>query len=120
MMAQLVTLEVRSREQWRAWLEKNHALSSGVWLVFYKRHTGETSLPYEDAVREALCFGWIDSLIKRLDDDRYALKVTPRRTTSKWSDINRRRWAELKAAGLLTSGRSRGITYKQHLRAGRP
>ena len=103
MMAQLITLEVRSREQWRAWLEKNHALSSGVWLVFYKRHTGVKSIPYEDAVREALCFGWIDSLIKRLDDDRYALKVTPRRTTSKWSDINRRRWAELKAAGLLTS-----------------
>jgi len=103
MMAQLITLEVRTREQWRAWLEKNHALSSGVWLVFHKRHTGVKSIPYEDAVLEALCFGWIDSLIKRLDDDRYALKVTPRRTTSKWSDINRRRWAELKAAGLLTS-----------------
>lgn len=60
-------------------------------------------MPYEDAVREALCFGWIDSLIRRLDDDRYAVKVTPRRPTSKWSDINRRRWMELKAAGLLTS-----------------
>lgn len=61
------------------------------------------SLPYEDTVREALCFGWIDSLVKRLDDDRYALKITPRQPTSKWSDINRKRWAELKAAGLLTS-----------------
>ena len=60
-------------------------------------------MPLEDAAREALCFGWIDSLIKRLDDDRYAVKVTPRRPTSKWSDINRRRWQELKAAGLLTS-----------------
>ena len=59
-------------------------------------------MPYEDAVRQALCFGWIDSLIKRLDDDRYALKVTPRRSTSKWSALNRKRWAELKAAGLLT------------------
>jgi uncharacterized protein YdeI (YjbR/CyaY-like superfamily) len=55
----------------------------------------------EDTVREALCFGWIDSLVKRLDDDRYALKVTPRKPTSKWSDINRKRWAKLKAAGLL-------------------
>jgi hypothetical protein len=54
-------------------------------------------------VREALCFGWFDSLIKRLDDDRYALEVTPRRPTSKWSDINRKRWMELKGAGLLTS-----------------
>jgi len=60
-------------------------------------------MPYEDAVREALCFGWIDSLIKRLDDDRYVVKVTRRQPTSKWSDINRRRWLELKAAGLLTS-----------------
>lgn len=59
-------------------------------------------MPLDDAAREALCFGWIDSLIKRLDDDRYAVKVTPRRPTSKWSAINRKRWSELKAAGLLT------------------
>jgi uncharacterized protein YdeI (YjbR/CyaY-like superfamily) len=70
--------------------------------VFYKAHTGVQSIPYEDTVREALCFGWIDSLIKRLDGDRYALKVTPRQPTSKWSDKNRKRWAELKGAGLLT------------------
>ena len=71
--------------------------------MFYKAHTGVQSIRYEDTVREALCFGWIDSLVKRLDDDRYALKVTPRQPTSKWSDINRKRWAALKAAGLLTS-----------------
>jgi len=58
-------------------------------------------MPHEELVREALCYGWIDSLIKRVDDDRYAIKVTPRKTTSKWSDLNRRRWKELKAAGLL-------------------
>jgi uncharacterized protein YdeI (YjbR/CyaY-like superfamily) len=58
-------------------------------------------MPYEDFVREALCFGWIDSLVKRLDDDRFAIKVTPRKAASKWSDINRRRWTELKTAGLL-------------------
>ena len=68
----------------------------------YKEHTGVRSLPYEDTVREALCFGWIDSLVKRLDDDRYARKLTPRKPTSKWSDINRKRWAKLKAAGALT------------------
>ena len=71
--------------------------------MFYKAHTGVKAIHYEDTVREALCFGWIDSLIKRLDDDRYALKVTPRKFTSKWSDLNRKRWAQLKAAGLLTS-----------------
>ena len=57
----------------------------------------------EDLVREALCFGWIDSLIKRLDDERYAIKVTPRKPTSKWSSINRRRWHELETAGLLAA-----------------
>ncbi len=71
--------------------------------MFYKDHTGVKSIPYEDSVREALCFGWIDSLIKRLDDDRYARKFTPRKPTSKWSAINRKRWVELKTAGLLTS-----------------
>ena len=59
------------------------------------------SLPYEEFVRAALCFGWIDSLVKRLDDDRFAIKVTPRKPASKWSDINRRRWRELHCAGLL-------------------
>ena len=98
----LELLDIRSRQQWRSWLTKHHSSSPGVWLVRYKAHTGEKSIPYEDTVREALCFGWVDSLVKRLDDDRYAIKVTPRQATSKWSDLNRKRWAELKAAGLLT------------------
>src|SRR5437763_16993612 len=84
MTAELMTLEVRSRRHWRAWLAKHHTSSPGVWLLFYKAHTGVKSIPYEDTVREALCFGWIDSLIKRLDDDRYALKVTPRKPTRQW------------------------------------
>ena len=96
-----MTLEVRNRQQWRQWLAKHHASSPGIWLVRHKQHTGVKSLPYEDLVREALCFGWVDSLIKRLDDDRYAIKVTPRQPTSKWSDLNRKRWKALQAAGLL-------------------
>ena len=102
MAADLITLRVTSRRQWRAWLAKHHSSSPGVWLVFHKAHTGVKSIPYEDMVREALCFGWIDSLVKRLDDERYAIKVTPRKPTSKWSDINRKRWTELETAGLLT------------------
>ena len=101
MTAELKALRVRSRAEWRAWLKKHHASSPGVWFVFDKAHTGVKSVPYEDTVREALCFGWIDSLVKRLDDDRYVLKITPRQPTSKWSDLNRKRWAELEAAGLL-------------------
>ena len=95
-------LEVRTARHWRAWLEQHHASSRGVWLVFHKRHTGEASISSAEANREVLCYGWIDSLVKRLDADRYAIKMTPRKPTSKWSAINRKRWAELKAAGRLT------------------
>lgn len=69
--------------------------------MFHKRHTGRPSVPYEDAIREALCFGWVDSLIKRLDDERYARKFTPRKADSRWSSANRKRYAELQAAGRL-------------------
>ena len=86
----------------RAPLGKHHTSSRGVWVIFHKAHTGVASMPYEDFVREALCFGWIDSLVKRLDDDRFAIKVTPRKATSRWSDLNRRRWTELETVGLLT------------------
>src|SRR5262245_25533018 len=103
MAGNLITLDVRTREQWRQWLTKHHASSPGIWLTRHKQHTGVTSMPYEDLVREALCFGWVDSLVKRLDDDRFAIKVTPRKPTSKWSDINRKRWNELKAAGRLAT-----------------
>ena len=103
MAAGLITLEVRNRQEWRRWLGKHYASSPGVWLMFYKDHTGVKSIAYEDSVREALCFGWVDSLIRRLDDDRYARKFTPRQPTSKWSDSNRKRWTELKGAGHLTA-----------------
>ena len=96
-------LDVRSRREWRNWLQKHHDSESGIWLVFHKRHTDEKSIGYDDAVEEALCFGWIDSLIKRLDDDRYARKFTPRKPGSKWSTINRRRYTDLKERGLLAA-----------------
>ena len=99
----LTILDVRTRSKWQQWLAKHHASSPGIWLVRHKQHSGVTSMPDEDLVNEALCFGWIDSLVKRLDDDRFAIKVTPRKATSKWSDINRKRWKELKAAGQLTA-----------------
>jgi uncharacterized protein YdeI (YjbR/CyaY-like superfamily) len=98
----LKILDVRDCEQWREWLAKHHDSESVVWLVFHKRHTGRPSIAYDDAVDEALCFGWIDSLIKRLDDDRYARKFTPRQPDSRWSTANRKRYAQLKASGRLT------------------
>jgi uncharacterized protein YdeI (YjbR/CyaY-like superfamily) len=102
-MTQLARLDSRTAPAWRAWLAKHHASSPGIWLIFHKDHTGVKSLPYEDAVRQALCFGWIDSLVKRLDDERYMRKFTPRKPSSKWSDINRQRWAELKESGQLAA-----------------
>ena len=111
----LELLEVKDRRGWRAWLAKNHTSSPGVWLVFHKAHTGVTSMSVDDMVREALCFGWIDSLVKRIDEDRYAIKVTPRKPTSNWSDLNRRRWAELEAGGLLApAGRAASPTENRY------
>jgi uncharacterized protein YdeI (YjbR/CyaY-like superfamily) len=105
-----VTLDLGARQKWRSWLKKNHAAYAEVWLVFHKRR-GKASMTYEDAVQEALCFGWIDSIVRRLDDDRYARKFTPRRPESRWSTINRRRYESLKARGLLAAaGRRRAPT----------
>ena len=95
------TLEVRSRQEWRKWLEEHYDSESGVWLIFRKLHTGVTTLSYDDAVEEVLCYGWIDSIVRRLDDARYARKFTPRNADSKWSTINRRRYADLKSRRLL-------------------
>lgn len=95
------TLHVRTPGEWRDWLGEHHASVSEIWLIFHKRHTGAASIAYTDALDEALCFGWVDSLVKRLDDDRYARKFTPRRADSRWSDVNRKRYAELEAEGRL-------------------
>ena len=95
------TVLVRTLEQWRDWLTEHHSSEPEVWLIFYKRHTGVASIDYKDARDEALCFGWVDSLVKRLDDRRYALKFTPRTAGSRWSAVNRKRYAELKAGGRL-------------------
>jgi uncharacterized protein YdeI (YjbR/CyaY-like superfamily) len=97
----LKTFDARTGDEWRAWLAEHHHVESEVWLVFHKRHTGHPTIAYEDAVDEALCFGWIDSLIRRLDDHRYARKFTPRKPDSRWSTSNRRRYRQLKASGRL-------------------
>jgi uncharacterized protein YdeI (YjbR/CyaY-like superfamily) len=108
------TLAVRTRAQWHAWLEKHHASVAEIWLVFHKQHTGKTSLDYEAAVEEALCFGWIDSLVRRLDGDRFARKFTPRKANSRWSDLNRRRYASLEKRGLLMdAGRANSPSGKR-------
>jgi uncharacterized protein YdeI (YjbR/CyaY-like superfamily) len=101
-MAKRRMLLVTGRDEWHAWLAKHQHTESEVWLVFFKTRAGRRGIPYEDAVEEALCFGWIDSLVRRLDDDTYARKFTPRTDASRWSDSNRRRVAKLVREGKMT------------------
>jgi uncharacterized protein YdeI (YjbR/CyaY-like superfamily) len=93
----------RSRKAWREWLKKHHASSPGVWLVYAKKHTGIPSLSYNDAVEEALCFGWIDSLMHPIDGAFYKQVFTPRKPSSIWSATNKTRVERLIAAGLMTA-----------------
>lgn len=102
-MAELQKVRPTSRQAWRRWLEKHHATSSGAWLVFAKKHTKLPSLSYDDAVEEALCFGWIDSLLRSIDDRFHMQMFTPRKAKSMWSATNRARVARLARAGLMTA-----------------
>ncbi len=108
------TVGATTVERWRRWLAEHHGSEAEVWLIFHKRHTGRASIAYEDAVDEALCFGWVDSLIKRLDEARYARKFTPRRADSAWSASNRTRYARLKREGRLeAAGLNRAPTDRR-------
>lgn len=91
-----------SREEWRAWLEIHHASETEVWLVYYKNHTGKPSVTYIESVEEALCFGWIDGIKKRIDDERYMHRFTPRKANSKWSPTNIALARELIESGEMT------------------
>lgn len=95
-------LYVTNRADWRKWLEKNFNKEKEVWLIYYKKNTNKPSILYDDSAEEALCFGWIDSIIKRIDEDKYARKFTPRTNTSKWSEENKERVKKLIKAGRMT------------------
>jgi uncharacterized protein YdeI (YjbR/CyaY-like superfamily) len=101
-MGELRQVQPKSRKAWRVWLEKHHASSAGVWLVYAKKHSGIPSLTYNDAVEEALCFGWIDSKINPIDDTFYRQVFTPRKPKSAWSALNKARVKRLQAAGLMS------------------
>jgi uncharacterized protein YdeI (YjbR/CyaY-like superfamily) len=88
--------------EWRAWLAANHSTAEDVWLLYYKKHTGLPSIDWKQAVVEALCFGWIDGILRRLDDARHVQRFTPRRSRSKWSQINRDSAERLIREGLMT------------------
>jgi uncharacterized protein YdeI (YjbR/CyaY-like superfamily) len=95
-------VRIRNRTKWRAWLEKNHSLKQDVWLLFYKKHTGKDWLQLAEAVEEALCFGWIDSTLRRIDDETHVIRFSPRRPQSVWSKINKDRVEKLIETGQMT------------------
>ncbi|MFH1234610.1 MAG: YdeI/OmpD-associated family protein [Candidatus Diapherotrites archaeon] len=96
------TLHVTERKAWRAWLAEHHGTEKEIWLVYCKKHTGKQRLPYNDAVEEALCYGWIDSTIKKIDEERTAQRFSPRREKSPLSEMNRERARRLIKAGKMT------------------
>jgi uncharacterized protein YdeI (YjbR/CyaY-like superfamily) len=91
-----------SRAAWRSWLQKNHAKADEIWLIYYKKGSGKASIDYEASVEEALCFGWIDGIRKRVDAERYMHRFSPRRRGSRWSPLNVARVERLIAARKMT------------------
>ena len=96
------TLHAEDRDEWRKWLERNHAAQVEIWLVFFKHQPAKKQISYEESVEEALCFGWIDSIIQKVDEGRYARKFTPRKKKSRWSALNKQRAAKMMRAGKMT------------------
>ena len=110
-MKELELIYFPNKEEFRNWLQKHHGTSPGIWLVFYKKHIKTDCIKYDEALEEALCFGWIDSIIKKIDDDKYARKITPRTNTKKWSELNIKIVTELIEKGEMTQMGLRKIDF---------
>lgn len=95
-------LTMSDRDGWRAWLAENHDRQSEAWLIFFKGRAAQAGISYEDAVEEALCFGWIDSRAQRVDEERYAQRFSPRKRKSAWSESNIQRIRKLIREGRMT------------------
>ncbi len=97
------TLLVKNRREWRSWLQRNASSSREIFLIYHKKSSGRPRIAYEDAVEEALCFGWIDGKVNKLDDQRYIQRFSPRRPASRWSALNIKRAKKLIAEGKMTA-----------------
>lgn len=102
-------VEAADAAAWRDWLEQNHRVSKGAWLVRARPGSGLAFVEYEDAIRQALCFGWIDGPVRTFDESRGGLWFAPRRATSGWAATNKARLVELEAAGLMTEAGTRAV-----------
>ncbi|MBA2561781.1 MAG: YdeI/OmpD-associated family protein [Chitinophagaceae bacterium] len=92
----------KDRKAWRRWLQKYHKKEPGVWLIYYKKNSGKSHVSCDDAVEEALCFGWIDSIMKPIDEEKYMQKFTPRKVKSGWSALNKRRVEQMIEQNFMT------------------
>jgi len=106
------TTSAVNRSEWRAWLEKYHATETEVWLVYTKKVSGKPSVTYLESLEEALCFGWIDSIIQKIDEEKYARKFNPRRAGSKWSELNKHLVAKLVKEGRMTGAGLAAVDFK--------
>ena len=96
------TFTAPDRISWREWLSEHGASEKEVWLVYYKASSGKPTISYEDSLEEALCFGWVDSIIQKIDEEKYSRKFTPRKIGSKWSELNKHLVAKLVMEGRMT------------------
>lgn len=96
------TVYCKNRGEWREWLQRNCSSKAEIWLIYYKKHTGKPSIPYGDAVEEAICFGWIDGRVKTIDDEKYMQRYSPRTSKSAWSVINVERAEKMIEQGKMT------------------
>ena len=110
------TLTVTNRKQWRSWLAKHHGTSPEIWLVYYKKESGKARIPYNHAVEEALCYGWIDSTLKPIDAKRYAQRFSPRRKNSVLSEMNKERVRRLIRARKMTASGLKSIQHHMEKR----
>ena len=97
------TFEPKNRNEWRNWLEENHSERKEIWLVYYKKHTNQPTITYKESVEEAICFGWIDGIKKRIDSQKYTHRFTPRKKNSKWSPANIQIAERMIKAGMMTA-----------------
>ncbi len=105
------TLYVTDRKQWRLWLTKNHK-EKEIWLIYYRKSSGQKRIPYNDAVEEALCYGWIDGIMKGVDEETFAQRFTPRRSNSTLSQLNKERIYRLIEQKKMTP---KGLTAIKHV-----
>lgn len=109
------TFYPKSKEDWQEWLDENHKDKKEIWVVFFKKSTGKQTVTIQDAIDEALCLGWIDNIEKGIDEERYALRFTPRAKNSNWSENNIKRYNKLLEEGLITESGKQAFKLKSKI-----